>query len=198
MGFVFRSKWLWFFTLLTLLCGALTYLMLDIDNRLTPPKQLSEPANYDKNITKNAAIKGISRLMETARYADRGDNSIWCPVHILGDDKYDLKKHLTTIAPSMGWYIHDHSMGRIYVVMDEKSLDALGELADDPVGWVYKYQNNDQYIEPENDLVNVTIDLDGYYGRSVWFNILFVVFIIAGIICLIVSLGYLINVLDEV
>ena len=115
------------------------------------------------------AAPGLHELLNTARLRDDEIDPKYT-VRVSNADSERLKEQLLHLGPELGWYTQEGgAYDDINATMPEQDIAEVEQMARDPLAWVMKTTRRDTPAGagPER-LVNLTIDLDGRHGRTLW------------------------------
>ena len=112
---------------------------------------------------------GLHELLKTARLRDELVDPEYT-VHVNNADRERLKEQVLHLGPKLGWYTQEGGVHHdIMATMPEQDIAEVEQMARDPLAWVLKSTRSDTPAGagPER-LINLTIDLDGRHGRTLW------------------------------
>lgn len=82
-------------------------------------------------------------------------------------DKSSLNDHLKVLGPKLGWHVRSARFDDLTVTLPEADLRQIEKLAEDPIAWTMQAAERTPVTSATtHGLVNVTLDMDGYKGRS--------------------------------
>ena len=144
-----------------LTCAAILTLSVIWELRTIP-----DPALPEIHTQPSYALPGIHELLNHSAKADSNADPRYV-INIRNMDKNRLQAHLKVLGPKLGWHVRNAGFDNLTVALPETDLGQIEELAQDPVAWTLKAKQRPPAASAYTQgLVNVTLDLDGYRGRS--------------------------------
>ena len=145
---------------LPLCAGAITASIL-WDSAIRPQPTIPESTGQSTHIA-----QGMSRLVTEARHRD-WDIDPYYEIHIPRADADRLEDHLIHLGNQLGWLTQrGRFSGQINATMPEKDLAQVARMSRDPTGWVLETLQKKPVSQVTGPPVNVSIEINGYHGRS--------------------------------
>lgn len=115
------------------------------------------------------AALGLHELLKTARLRDDEIDPEYT-LRVSSADSERLKEQLLHLGPKLGWYTQKGgAYDDIRATMPEQDIAEVEQMVRDPVAWVLENIQRDTPASAEQKgLINVTIDINASYGRTLW------------------------------
>ena len=118
-------------------------------------------------------IPGTRRLIEAAEiYNFKADPEF--TIHVYRDFQDDLIGQIMKISSRIGWHAQEGGMDNdIILTLPANQIGEVEHMEEDPKRWIREKIGQPPAREvPEEPLVNVSLDIDGFYGPSLWPEVL--------------------------